>query len=271
LLIRLNLFCFNYIKFILIFVLITLNLFWYGQRLTWFELGLSWLNLNTDQLGSTLVWSGQLDISSSLDNSTSTRVRTTWHQPEPDDLSSVRAQAPQLDIGTGLGPATRHRLGSEPARLVIGLGPLHSTFAHAHLARHWPGPIDSTSIRVRSTRHWSEPGRLDIGPGLGDSTLAQARSARHQPGPARFDIDSGLLSSTMVRARSAWHRLDCLGLTWIGPSQNPTQNAIWIIQKCIKSISNPYLIKWIEFKILWIWIYLDFFFLLSRIGFAAIA
>jgi len=33
------------------------------------------------------------------------------------------------------------------------------------------------------------------------------------------------------------------------PSQNPTKNAIWIIQKCIQSISNPYPIKWIGFKI----------------------
>jgi len=44
-------------------------------------------------------------------------------------------------------------------------------------------------------------------------------------------------------------RLDCLGSTWIRPSQNPTQNAIWIIQKCIQSISNSYPIKWIGFKI----------------------
>jgi len=42
---------------------------------------------------------------------------------------------------------------------------------------------------------------------------------------------------------------NCLGSTWIGPSQNPTQNTIWIIQKCIQSISNPYPIKWIGFKI----------------------
>jgi len=68
--------------------------------------------------------------------------------------------------------------------------------------------------------------------------------------------------------------LNCLGSTWIEPSQNPTQNAIWIIQKCIQSISNPYPIKWIEFKIqkygfgfeinplnglklIWIWIIMD--------------
>jgi len=43
--------------------------------------------------------------------------------------------------------------------------------------------------------------------------------------------------------------LDCLGLTWIGPSQNPSQNAIWIIQKRIQSIYNPYAIKLIGFKI----------------------
>jgi len=43
--------------------------------------------------------------------------------------------------------------------------------------------------------------------------------------------------------------LNCLGTTWIGPSQNLTQNAIWIIQKCIQFISNPYPIKWIGFKI----------------------
>jgi len=42
---------------------------------------------------------------------------------------------------------------------------------------------------------------------------------------------------------------DCLGSTWIGPSQNPTQNTIWIIKKCIQIISNPYPIKWIKFKI----------------------
>jgi len=44
-------------------------------------------------------------------------------------------------------------------------------------------------------------------------------------------------------------RLNCLGSTWIGPSQNPTQNTNWIIQKCIQSISNRYPIKWIGFKI----------------------
>jgi len=40
-------------------------------------------------------------------------------------------------------------------------------------------------------------------------------------------------------------RWNCLGSTWIGPSQNPTQNTIWIIQ----NVSNPYPIKWIGFKI----------------------
>jgi len=44
-------------------------------------------------------------------------------------------------------------------------------------------------------------------------------------------------------------RLNCLGSTWIGQSQNPTQNTNWIIQKCIQSISNPYPIKWIGFEI----------------------
>jgi len=33
-----------------------------------------------------------------------------------------------------------------------------------------------------------------------------------------------------------------------GPSQNPTKNPFWIIQKCIQSI-NPYPIKWIGLKI----------------------
>jgi len=43
--------------------------------------------------------------------------------------------------------------------------------------------------------------------------------------------------------------LNCLGSTWIGPSQNSTQNTNWIIQKCIQSISNPYPIKCIGFEI----------------------
>jgi len=81
------------------------------------------------------------------------------------------------------------------------------------------------------------------------SKLARARSARYGPGTARLDIGQGLLDSTLARPPSARDRLDCVGLTWIGPSQNPSQNAIWIIQKCIQSISNPYPIKWIGFKI----------------------
>ena len=89
-------------------------------------------------------------------------------------------------------------------------------------------------------------------------TSAWTRLARHQSGPARLDIGPGPFSSTSVRAHSARHglgstllnlRLNFLGSTWIGPSQNPTQNRKWIIQKCIKSISNPYPIKWIGFKI----------------------
>jgi len=144
--------------------------------------------------------------------------------------------------------------------------PSKSTSAWARETRHWLGPFGSTSDRVcsawhwpglvqldiglaRSTRHQFGLAWLNIGPGQLGLTSAQASSTRHRLGNAQLDNDPGTLGSKSARTRLARHRLDCLGLTWIGPSQNSFQNAIWIIQKCIQSISNPYPIKWIGFKI----------------------
>jgi len=50
------------------------------------------------------------------------------------------------------------------------------------------------------------------------------------------------------RLSSTWTRIDSTQ-PGFGPSENPTQNPIWIIQKCIQSICNPYPIKWTGLKI----------------------
>jgi len=105
----------------------------------------------------------------------------------------------------------------------MGLRLLSSASAQARLAQYQPWPAQLDIGMGHSTRHQPCPGRLDIG---------SDDSARHGLGPTLLNLG-----------------LNCLGSTWIGPSQNLTQNAIWIIQKCIQSIFNSYPIKWIGFKI----------------------
>jgi len=102
------------------------------------------------------------------------------------------------------------------------------------------GPFNSTSTQARSVRHRPGPAQLDIDLGTDDLTSAWARTTRRRPGTEQLNINPGPDDSRSVRARSARHQsspfelgLDCLGSTWIRTYQNPIQNAIWIIQKCI--------------------------------------
>jgi len=140
-----------------------------------------------------------------------------------------------------------------------------STFTRARSTQHWPGPnqldidpvpLHLTSIQAHSTQHWLGLVKLDIGlarsararqliisPALLGSTSTQDCSTRQRPRQARLKIGPDALGLIWARDCSVRHWLDCLGLTWIGPSQNPSQNAIWIIQKCIQCISNPYPIE----------------------------
>jgi len=180
------------------------------------------------------------------------RARSARHWPEPN----------RLDIDPGPLHSTSARTWETwhwpgLVRLNIGPGPFDLTATRACSARHWPDPSGSTSTRARridispgySARYRPGPARLDNSSGALGLKSTRARSAQYGFETVRLDIDPGPLGSTSTRARSARHRLDFLGLTWIGPSQNLSQNAIWIIQKCIQSISNPYPIKWIWFKI----------------------
>jgi len=139
----------------------------------------------------------------------------------------------------------------------MGLSQIDSTLARVYLAWHGPN-ANSTWALAHSVRLGPGFTRLDFG--LGDSTwllpgptrlefdldwlgstLAQTESTQFWPELNRLDMDSNWFCSTWVRIESAQSRL--------GPSQNPTQNFFWIIQKCIQSISNSYPIKWIGFKI----------------------
>jgi len=102
-------------------------------------------------------------------------------------------------------------MGSVPTQPGLGA---NLTWALAHFARLGPGLT-----------------RLNFGPERLGSILAHTNSIRLGP---------GRLGSTWTWADFAQPES---GLSWLNldrAKSNPTQNTIWIIQKYIQSISNPY-------------------------------
>jgi len=85
----------------------------------------------------------------------------------------------------------------------------------------WPTQLDLG--RVYSARFWPGLTLLDFCLGRLDSTLTRTNSAQLWPEQTRLDMDSGWSCLTWAWIDSAQPR------SW--PSQNPTQNSFWIIQK----------------------------------------
>ena len=144
------------------------------------------------------------------------------------------------------------------SRLYLGSAELISTWVQADSAQHGSrsNGLCPGSSRLSSTWAWS---------GLGSTQLDLNRVDSAEPGFVSSWLDLGRTDSTWPRPRSTQLDLGLgqLRLTWVRvdlaqlgprPTQNPTQNPFWIIQKCIQSISNPSPIKWIGLKIQKYWL-----------------